>query len=168
MVASSSPISPKARGDVVVAIADSYRRWVGHDLLPAGTGSSSEAIEQALMTSSAVILCHDGTPDPRFIFANKAAASLWRMSVEDLVGMPSRLSAPPEVQAERAGALAQAAAHGVLFGYSGERIAADSTRFAIVDATLWTVELPGGGLGQAATFDTWRELPGPTPTDLVR
>jgi hypothetical protein len=139
VVASSSPTSPKARGDVVVAIADSYRRWVGHDLVP----------------------------DPRFIFANTAAASLWRMRVEELVGLPSRLSAPPEFQAERAGALAQAAAHGVLFGYSGERIAADSTRFTIVDATLWTVELPGGGLGQAATFDTWRELPGPTPTDLV-
>lgn len=167
MVASSFLTSPNARRDIVVAIADSYRRWVGHDLVPAGTGSGTEAIEQALMASSAVILCHDGAPDPRFIFANKAAASLWRMSVEELVGMPSRLSAPPEFQAERAGALAQAAAHGVLFGYSGERIAADSTRFTIVDATLWTVELPGGGSGQAATFNTWRELPGPTPSDLV-
>lgn len=168
MVASSFLTSPQARGGIAVAIADSFRRRVGRNLVPVEADSGPQEVEQALMTSSAVILCHDGAEDPRFIFANNAAASLWRMSVEDLVGMPSRLSAPPEVQDERAGALAQAAARGVLFGYSGERIAADSTRFTIVDATLWTVELPGGGLGQAATFDTWRESPGPTGAGRVR
>lgn len=113
------------------------------------------------MTSSSVILCHDGADDPHFIFANNAAAVAWRMGVEHLVGMPSRLSAPPEMRVERAQALAQAAMEGVLLGYSGERVAADGSRFMIIDATLWTVDLPEGGFGQAVRFDTWQALPGP-------
>ena len=165
MVASSSEgrpgAQPLARADIAMAIAGSYRRRVGGEIVSVGAEGSSSDIEQALMASSSVILCHDGAADPRFIFANNAAAVAWRMGIEDLVGMPSRLSAPPEMQAERAQALAQAATDGVLLGYSGERVAADGSRFMIIDATLWTVDLPEGGFGQAVRFDTWLALPGP-------
>lgn len=157
-----------ARADIATAIADSFRRRVGGFLVPTNVEGGPLDIDQALMTSSSVILCHDGTSDPHFIFANHAAAALWRMEIEDLVGMPSRLSAPPQMRADRAQALAQAAIDGVLIGYSGERVAADGSRFVIVDATLWTVDLPKGLLGQAVVFDTWHELPGPEESEGIR
>ncbi len=130
------------------------------------------------MTSASVILCHDGAEDPRFVYVNLAAAALWKMRVEQMIGMPSRLSAPPERRHERASALAEAGQRGVLVGYTGERIAADGTRFIIEDATLWSVELPsdglpgevptGGGLGQAAVFDRWHEVPQRDSGGIVR
>lgn len=121
-----------------------------------------------MMTSASVIVCHDGAEDPRFVYVNFAAAALWKMSVEQMIGMPSRLSAPPERQQERASALAEAGQCGVLVGYTGERIASDGTRFIIEDATLWNVELPGGVLGQAATFDRWHEVPQRDSGGIVR
>lgn len=159
---------PEARGDIAIAIVESYRRRVGGALISTKGGSGTGDTCNALMAASSVILCHDGAADPCFIFANHAAAAVWRMGVEELVGMPSRLSAPPELRAERAQALAQAATDGVLNGYSGERVAADGSRFMIVDATLWTVDLPNGGLGQAVLFDTWRAVPGPDGVERVR
>lgn len=117
-------------------------------------------IDREMMSSPAVILCHDGGDDPRFIYANKAAAALWRMGIDDIIGMPSRLTAPPELRTERSQALAQVASDGVLFGYSGERVTAEGTRFVIEGATLWTVDLPDGASGQAVVFDTWRESSG--------
>lgn len=33
--------------------------------------------------------------DPRFIYANKAALDLWEANWDQLIGMPSRLSAAP-------------------------------------------------------------------------
>lgn len=172
MVASSPNSGPSerplARADIAAAIAESYRLRLGKEIVPISGEASPGGIEQALMTSSSVILCHDGEPDPHFIFANNAAAAAWRMGVEQLVGMPSRLSAPPELRAERAQALAHAATDGVLIGYSGERVAADGSRFMIIDATVWTVDLPGGEFGQAVVFNTWRVLPDPEGPDHIR
>jgi PAS domain-containing protein len=108
-----------------------------------------------LMDLDAVVLSHDGGFDPHFVYANRAAASLWRMPIDELVGMPSRLSAPPEWQRERAQVLSQAAYEGVLRGYEGERVAKDGTRFVIRGATLWTVDGYPGGPGQAVIFDDW-------------
>lgn len=109
------------------------------------------------MALDAVVLSHDGGDDPVFVFANHAAAKLWRMPVEELVGMPSRLSAPPEHRGSRAVMLADAASAGVLAGYSGERVAKDGTRFMIEDATLWTVDYSERP-GQAVVFRGWRPL----------
>lgn len=156
--------SRSSRADIAVAIAQSFQLRTGRELVP----TSDADIDAALMNSPAVILCHDGATDPHFIYANKAAAVLWRISVEQLIGMPSRMSALPEHRTERARSLAQAATDGVLFGYCGERVAADGTRFEIEDATLWTVDLPAGGRGQAVVFDTWRELPDPGPANSIR
>lgn len=161
MVASNSTDARLAHVDIARAIVDSFRRRVGGDLVLVSPEIGPVGVHQALMTSSSVILCHDGNPDPRFIFANNAAAALWRTGVDDLVGMPSRLSAPPQMRAERAQALVKAAMDGALLGYSGERVAADGSRFMIIDATLWSVDLPEGGFGQAVRFDTWHALPGP-------
>lgn len=140
---------------IVAAILDSHAARLGAELLER-TGDP-ECDARALFELDAVVLSHDGGEDPHFVYANKAAAALWRMPVHELVGMPSRLSAPPEHQASRASMLKNAAGSGVLRGYSGERIARDGTRFVIEDATLWTVDFEHAP-GQAVVFDRWTSV----------
>ena len=71
------------RTDWPTAIADSYRRLVGEPL----------CAPTELEDLPAVVLCHDDSVDPILVFANRAARDLWEAP---LVGMPSRLTAPPE------------------------------------------------------------------------
>ena len=143
--------------DVATCILDSHAARLGVELL---TRSGDRAVDAAaLMDLDAVVLSHDSGEDPRFVYANRAAATLWRMPVAELVGMPSRLSAPPEYRQDRSQMLAQAARDGVFRGYSGERVAKDGTRFIIADATLWTVDGYPTGPGQAVVFRDWEYLP---------
>jgi PAS domain-containing protein len=137
------------------AILDSHASRVGTELIERTGNADSDA--ELLFMLDAVILSHDGGEDPHFVYANQAAADLWRMPVSELIGMPSRLSAPPEHQAERASMLKDAAGSGELTGYAGERIAKDGTRFMIKDATLWTVDYVHGQ-GQAVIFRQWQPL----------
>lgn len=141
---------------IALAILDSHARRVGSELIERSGNAELDAA--GLFALNAVILSHDGGDDPHFVYANQAAADLWRMPVSELFGMPSRLSAPPEHQAERASMLKDAAGSGVLTGYAGERVAKDGTRFMIEDATLWTVDYPQGP-GQAVVFTSWALLP---------
>lgn len=140
------------------AILDSHRDRVGSELVERSGSAEEDALR--LRELDAVVLSHDGGDDPVFVYANNAAAALWRMSIEELIGMPSRLSAPPERREERAGMLADAASTGVLRGYSGERIAKDGTRFVIEDATLWTVDGYPDRPGQAVVFSRWHVVDG--------
>jgi hypothetical protein len=137
------------------AILDSHRDRVGAELVE----RSGDPVEDAsrLRDLDAVVLSHDGAEDPVFVYANHAAAALWRMRIDEIVGMPSRLSAPPEQRQSRASMLADAATSGVLHGYSGERIAKDGTRFVIDAATLWTVDGYANRPGQAVVFRDWHE-----------
>lgn len=138
------------------AILDSHRDRVGGELVERSGDPEEDA--RRLSVIDAVVLSHDGGADPVFVYANRSAAALWRMPIEELVGMPSRLSAPPDHREERAGMLADAAAAGVLHGYSGERVAKDGTRFVIEDATLWTVDGYPERPGQAVVFRRWRSI----------
>jgi PAS domain-containing protein len=141
---------------IAQAILDSHLLRVGSELVERTGDVALDA--DALFALNAVILSHDGGDDPIFVYANEAAAELWRMPVSEMIGMPSRLSAPPEHRASRASMLRDAAGTGVLTGYAGERIAADGTRFMIADATLWTVDYASGP-GQAVVFTRWTSLP---------
>lgn len=137
------------------AILDSHATRVGSELIVRTGNLDGDA--KALFDLKAVILSHGGGADPHFVYANQAAADLWCMPVSELIGMPSRLSAPLEQQASRASMLKDAAESGVFRGYSGERIAKDGNRFMIEDATLWTVDFPQGS-GQAVVFSRWHPL----------
>ena len=135
-------------------ILDSHRQYVGNELIERSADPVVNA--RRLFELDAVVLSHDGGADPRFVYANLAAARLWRMDVDELVGMPSRLSAPPNHRDERQAMLQQAAQDGVLHGYAGTRVAKDGTLFVIEDATLWTVDYPHGS-GQAVVFRSWHD-----------
>ncbi len=138
------------------AITKSYRRLTGRELI----ASTGDAVldAQSLLNASAVVLAHDGADDPLFVYVNHAAARLWKRPISQMIGMPSRLSAPPEHRAERTTALALAKDAEVVTDYQGVRIAADGTRFRIEQAVLWPVAEIGNGQGQAATFTQWTTL----------
>lgn len=123
-------------------ITQSYEQSVGASL----------CAPDELYDLPAVVLCHDTSVDPLFVYANAAAQQLWQRSWTEFIGWPSRLTAPAEQRAQRAQALASGE---VVRGYSGVRVAADGTLFRIVDATVWPVtDEDGNVVGQAATFAT--------------
>ena len=118
------------------------------------------ALARAMFAAPFGLLCHDGQADPRFIYANMTAQRLWGMPWNELVGMPSRLSAEPDVQGARAQMLQEAVKSGFFSGYSGVRIAANGARFIISNATIWNVtDESAAFLGQAAVLPDWSPLP---------
>lgn len=124
--------------------------WAG-----AGPGRDPRQAAQELFAAATVVLAHDGSADPRFVYANRAALSLWRRSWGEMVGMPSRLSAAPHAREERAAAL-QRAQQGAIRDYSGERIDSQGRRFRLEGARLWSLhDTHGQPSGQAAAFERW-------------
>ena len=70
---------------------------------------------------------------------------------------PSRLTAEPVNQAERARMLRQAETMGYIRNYRGIRISSTGRRFLVDDAIVWNIIDEQDVLhGQAATFSTWK------------
>ncbi|MEH3119196.1 MAG: MEKHLA domain-containing protein [Methylorubrum populi] len=99
------------------------------------------------------VLAHDTSPDPLFVYANRAAQSAFGYTWDAFVGMPSRLSAEAPERAERQRLLDAVARDGFVSGYAGIRVARDGRRFPVTDGVVWQlVDEAGGVHGQAATF----------------
>lgn len=151
------------------AIATAGRLLAGHRLafgqpLLAGVQHGRSALQaaQELFVASTVVLAHDGSVDPRLIYANRAALLLWRRPWSAMVGLPSRLTAEPAERQSRAFALEQARRRQALTGYAGVRIDSSGRRFRIQKARLWTLrDGDGQPCGQAAAFATWWWLEAP-------
>lgn len=135
-------------------LLDSFRRWIGRDLLPR-TGSPEEQA-QALFAAPFVVVSHDTQADPMLNYGNQQALDLWDLSWAQLTSTPSRLTAEPLNRDERARMLAMAEKQGYYSGYRGIRISSTGKRFLVEDATVWNV-VDGQGIrvGQAATFARW-------------
>jgi hypothetical protein len=149
-------------------ILQSHRRAFGSPLL-AGLPRASEpgtwrSQAQELFAAATVVLAHDGAdpsgdPGPRLIYANGAALGLWRRPWAEQVGLPSRLTAPPEQRAGRSQALQRVRHQHASSGYSGIRIDSQGRRFQIQGARLWTLwDEDGTPCGQAAAFNSWWRL----------
>ncbi|MEQ1792657.1 MAG: MEKHLA domain-containing protein [Nitrospira sp.] len=135
-------------------LLDSFHRWTGRDVL-ARTGSPEEQA-RALFAAPFVVVSHGTESDPILNYGNQLALGLWELSWAQLTSTPSRLTAEPMNQAERARMLAVAEAQGYFSGYRGVRISSTGKRFLIEEATVWNV-VDGQGIrvGQAATFARW-------------
>ena len=130
-------------------LADSFQRLTGRELAPAGD----------LWSSDAAIVAHGTQDPPLFFYGNRTALSLFRMDAGQFIGLPSYRSAEPALREERAAMLARLDAADVVTGYHGVRVAADGTRFRIIDAVIWNlVDETGQRHGQAAWFDRWEML----------
>ena len=141
-------------------LISSYRALTGRQLVDPDLPPRAAA--QFLYHAPFVILSHDDSPDPRFTYANLAAQACFEMPWQEIVGLPSRLSAQTLAQPARAALLKQVAERGYIDDYSGIRIARSGRRFTIHQATVWNLISPTGQLlGQAATFSETSDIASP-------
>jgi PAS domain-containing protein len=106
-----------------------------------------------------VVLAHSTDPDPRFIYANRAAQACFEYPWDAFVTLPSRLSAEAPDRAERQRLLDEVARNGFVADYSGIRVAKSGRRFRIDNGVVWQLIDPDGVLhGQAATFASWCDV----------
>jgi hypothetical protein len=135
-------------------LTESYARLVKAPLVPKG----KDAVWLYRDAAFAVV-AHNTDPDPRFIYANKAAQACFEYSWDEFIGLPSRLSAEAPDRAERQALLDAVAKNGFMAGYRGIRVAKSGRRFLIEDGVVWDlIDQQGIRHGAAATFPSWRDV----------
>ena len=138
-------------------LLDSFRHWTGTDLVQQEQSSREQA--RALFYAPFVVLSHDSGRDPLLNYANEAGLHLFELTWEELIALPSRLTAEPLHRDQRARLLGRVTQHGYIEDYTGVRISRSGRRFLIEQATVWNVrDEQGAPYGQAATFSRWRFL----------
>jgi len=141
----------------VACLTRCFRQWTGRDLIDPRLSAEEQA--RRLFYASFVVLSHDSAADPVLNYANEVGLSLFELSWDELIGMPSRLTAQAPEQAERSRLLAVVANSGFINDYKGVRMAKSGRRFAIERATVWNLlNEKGAPCGQAATFANWQFL----------
>ena len=136
-------------------LVSSYRRTVGSEpaFLEPGPPGAHPSAAWLYEEARHPVLAH-----PRFIYANKAAQACFEYGWDEIVLLPSRLSAEPVDREDRQKLLDEVARHGFANGYSGLRIAKSGRRFWIEDGVVWQlIDENGAVRGQAATFARWRD-----------
>ena len=141
----------------VALLLSSYQRLTGRDLLP--PDQNVVTLARRSFEAPFALLSHGLETDPLFNYANRTALDLFEVDWAALIAMPSRASAEPLKQEERARLMQRVLESGYIDDYSGVRIASSGRRFVIEQATVWNVIDAAGELhGQAATFARWRWL----------
>jgi len=143
---------------LVALIIESYRRLLGRPLVDETLDAAAQA---AWLNDDAPfgLLAHNTQPDPRFVYANLAALACFEYSQDELIGLPSRLTAEAPNRAERQRLLDAVARDGFVEHYRGLRIAKSGRRFWIEDVTVWMlVDADGRTHGQAAVYQGWRDV----------
>lgn len=138
-------------------ILDSFERWLKRPLLDRAEDRFEDA--RRLYHAPFVVVSHDTQADPHFQYGNLKALELWELTVDQLLAMPSRLSAEPMHREERARLLQKTSDQGYADDYQGIRISRTGKRFRIEDAIIWNlVDEADTRQGQAATFSRWTNL----------
>ena len=145
-------LSPQLLG-LTALLLESHQRLFQRPLVRS-TGIRLAA--QELFVLDQVVLCHDGSEDPRFLYANRAALQLFSRNWEQMVGMPSRLSASANQRLSRREQLEFARRQDKLENYSGVRVNSQGRRFQIRGARIWSlIDQERHYSGQAACFSQW-------------
>jgi hypothetical protein len=140
--------------DFFALLTESYARLLGKPLVPPGADA-----DWLYAKAPFVVLAHSTAHDPKFFYANKAAQACFGYSLDEFLALPSRLSAEAPQQAARQALLEKVSRDGFITGYSGVRVAKSGRRFIIEDGVLWELtDRAGVRHGQAATFQSWRDL----------
>lgn len=106
------------------------------------------------------IVAQNNKEVPNFIYANKFAMSCFKYSEEEMLSLPSYLSAAPDAQAERNKLLEQVQLNSIAYHYSGIRLTKFNEPFTINDGIIWKIFEHGNHgkiIGQAALFLLKRE-----------
>lgn len=138
-------------------LLDSYRRWLGRELIPRDGSAEDQA--RGLFEAPFVVVSHGTQADPILNYANRTALELWEMDIPALLQTPSRLTAEPVHRDERARLLERTTRNGYVDDYQGIRISSTGRRFRIEQAIVWNlVDAAGAFRGQAATFSRWVDI----------
>ena len=135
----------------------SHRRAFDCPLLASDRpGTSRRLTAQELFNSSMAVLAHNNAGDPALTYANATALRLWKRPWNEMVGMPSRLTAAQSERKERAASLKLALVRDAINTYSGIRVDRCGRQFMIHNARIWTLwDEEGRRCGQAAAFSSW-------------
>lgn len=133
-------------------LTESFCRIVGAPLVNEGLGA-----DWLYNNAPFVVVAHNTDPDPRFVYANKAAQDCFEYPFDEFVTLPSRLSAELPNRVERQRLLDAVTRNGFISDYRGLRIAKSGRRFWIEDGIVWQlIDNDGNRCGQAATFSRWK------------
>lgn len=138
-------------------LSNSFHKLLGYPLInPVNNGNN---LAERLFNAPFVLLSHDTAVDPLFNYANAKGLELFELNWQELINLPSRLSAEPVNQAERNRLLAQVTSKGFINDYQGVRISKTGKRFLIRNAIVWNLtDAAGTYQGQAACFSDWSFL----------
>ena len=145
---------------LVHLILNSYQKAFGTPLLVCNYfNCPSRTVNQEVFAMRKPLLSHDLTRDPCLTYVNASALLLWHCRWDEMVGIPSRITAPTNQRQQRSAVLNRASNKTSLSGYSGIRVDSLGRRFYIKNAQIWTIwnEI-GLPYGQAATFSSWEFL----------
>lgn len=102
------------------------------------------------------LLAHNTDADPHFVYANEYALSCFKYNPEEMLCLPSRLSAAEQDRAERQQLLEVVTRDGIAYGYEGPRVDKNGKFFKIYDGILWQLTNDDGSVwGKGALF--WTE-----------
>lgn len=138
-------------------LANSFYKHKGHRLIKNNGNNAMQAKE--LFQAKFAVLSHTGNDDPIFNYANQTALELLEFDWDELITLPSKLSAEPINQAEREKLLQQVSVKGYIDDYHGVRISKTGKRFEIRHAIVWNlIDDNEKYQGQAACFSDWEYL----------
>ena len=142
--------------DFYLLLSGAFSRLVGKDLIAEAAPRAGSAAAQARWLYAQApfcVLAHNTEPDPKFVYANRAAQRCFEYEWDEIVSLPSRLSAPAPDRDERQRLLDAVTKDGFISNYRGLRIAKSGRRFWIEHAVVWQLIDENGHLhGQAAMF----------------
>lgn len=138
-------------------LLSTYQRLTAAALYSPQLGHGGNCVRWLYEDAPFGLLAHDLSADPTFIYANLTAQRCFEYTWEELMELPSRLSAAPESQNDREGFVRSVTEHGYASGYRGLRVAKSGRRFWIEDVTMWNLVDDGGFHGQAAVFRSWTD-----------
>ena len=135
-------------------LTKSFHRLLGYPLVKSTL--ENHELGQELFQAKFALLSHTNAKEPIFSYGNQTALELFVFNWEELITLPSRLSAEPSNQTERAKLLEQVSRHGYINNYQGVRVSKTGRRFVINNAIVWNlIDDSGTYQGQAACFSDW-------------
>jgi len=140
-----------------IAILDANLQRFSRRSLMDGS-EQGEQLAKMVFEAPFAVISHNSDNDSVFNYGNRTAMKLFEVSWQDLINMPSRLSAEVENREERTKLLAKVTKNNFIDDYSGIRISAKGKRFQIENAVVWNLYHHDSYYGQAAMFSQWKML----------
>ena len=135
-------------------LRNSYNRLLQRPLTPPDLNDAQAAAY--LYKAPMVLLSHNTEVDPIFNYANRAGLELFELTWNELILLPSRMSAEPVSREQRQQLLDQVTTKGFIDNYQGVRISKTGKRFKITNAVVWNLlDEDNDYRGQAACFSEW-------------